>query len=99
MAYGKTGYDAARLREKRIDSLPDVVLYPSETEEIEKIVAYCTEHSIPLYVYGGGSSVTRGVEPIKGGVSLDMRKNFNRVLSFNETDPTITCLLYTSRWV
>ncbi|MBU5305904.1 FAD-binding oxidoreductase [Eubacterium callanderi] len=90
VAYGKTGYDAARLREKRIDSLPDVVLYPSETEEIEKIVAYCTEHSIPLYVYGGGSSVTRGVEPIKGGVSLDMRKNFNRVLSFNETDQTIT---------
>ena len=29
VAYGKTGYDAARLREKRIDSLPDVVLYPS----------------------------------------------------------------------
>ena len=86
VAYGKTGYDAARLREKRVDSLPDVVLYPSETEEIEKIVAYCTKHSIPLYVYGGGSSVTRGVEPIKGGVSLDMRKNFNRVLSFNETD-------------
>lgn len=90
VAYGKTGYDAARLREKRVDSLPDVVLYPSETEEIEKIVAYCTEHSIPLYVYGGGSSVTRGVEPIKGGVSLDMRKNFNRVLSFNEIDQTIT---------
>lgn len=90
VAYGKTGYDAARLREKRVDSLPDVVLYPGETEEIEKIVAYCAEHSIPLYVYGGGSSVTRGVEPIKGGVSLDMRKNFNRVLSFNETDQTIT---------
>ena len=90
VAYGKTGYDAARLREKRVDSLPDVVLYPGETEEIEKIVAYCTEHSIPLYVYGGGSSVTRGVEPIKGGVSLDMRKRFNRVLGFNEIDQTIT---------
>ncbi|WP_195269109.1 FAD-binding oxidoreductase [Eubacterium sp. 1001713B170207_170306_E7] len=90
VAYGKTGYDAARLREKRVDSLPDVVLYPSETEEIEAVVDYCTRHSIPLYVYGGGSSVTRGVEPIKGGVSLDMRKNFNRVLSFNETDQTIT---------
>lgn len=90
VAYGKTGYDAARLREKRVDSLPDVVLYPGETEEIEKIVAYCTKYSIPLYVYGGGSSVTRGVEPIKGGVSLDMRKRFNRVLGFNEIDQTIT---------
>lgn len=90
VAYGKTGYDAARLRERRIDCLPDAVLYPGTTEEVEKIVAYCTEHKIPLYVYGGGSSVTRGVEPTKGGISLDMRRRFNKVLSFNEKNQTIT---------
>ena len=45
---------------------------------------------IPLYVYGGGSSVTRGVEPICGGISLDMRRHFNKVIDFNETDQTIT---------
>ena len=90
VAYGKTGYDALRLRRHRVDCLPDVVVYPDTAEQVEAIVAYCTAHSIPLYVYGGGSSVTRGVEPIKGGVSLDMRKRFNKVLSFNETDQTIT---------
>ncbi|MFW5647049.1 MAG: FAD-binding oxidoreductase, partial [Acetivibrio ethanolgignens] len=90
VAYGKTGYDALRLRNHQFDSLPDVVIYPDTTEQVEKIVAYCTEHKIPLYVYGGGSSVTRGVEPIKGGVSLDMRLRFNKVISFNEVDQTIT---------
>ncbi len=90
VAYGKTAYDLLRMRQHRFDSLPDVVLYPSSSEEIEKIVAYCTKNVIPLYVYGGGSSVTRGVEPIKGGVSLDLRRNFNKVISFNETDQTIT---------
>lgn len=90
VAYGKTGYDALRLRARRIDSLPDVVVYPGSTEDVERIVAYVTEHKIPLYVYGGGSTVTRGVEPIKGGVSLDMRKRFNKVLSFCEVDQTIT---------
>ena len=90
VAYGKTGYDALRLRNRRIDCLPDVVVYPDTTEQIEKIVAYSTEHNIPLYVYGGGSSVTRGVEPTKGGISLDMRMRYNKVLSFNETDQTIT---------
>lgn len=90
VAYGKTGYDAARLRQRKIDCLPDVVLYPGETGEVEEITAYCTKHGIPLYVYGGGSSVTRGVEPVKGGVSLDMRPRFNKVLSFNEVDQTIT---------
>lgn len=88
--YGKTLYDIMRIREHRYDSVPDLVIYPSKTEEVEKIVEYCTKHLIPLYVYGGGSSVTRGVEPILGGVSLDMRRNFNKVLSFNEIDQTIT---------
>lgn len=90
VAYGKTAYDTLRLRRRQIDSLPDVVVYPAETEEIEQIVAYCAAEKIPLYVYGGGSSVTRGVEPILGGVSLDMRPRFNKVLAFNETDQTIT---------
>ncbi|HPG92427.1 MAG TPA: FAD-binding oxidoreductase [Clostridia bacterium] len=90
VAYGKTMYDVLRLRHKQIDSLPDLVLYPSERKEVEKIVEYCSKNKIPVYVYGGGSSVTRGVEPVKGGVSLDMRKNYNKVVSFNEVDQTIT---------
>ena len=90
VAYGKTGYDALRLRGRRVDCLPDVVVYPSTTKQVEEIVAYCSAHKIPLYVYGGGSSVTRGVEPVKGGVSLDMRKRFQKVISFNEKDQTIT---------
>lgn len=90
VAYGKTAYDAMRLREKRMDSLPDVVVYPAKTKEVEDIVAYCTQEKIPLYVYGGGSSVTMGVEPTKGGISLDMRLRFNHIVSFNETDQTIT---------
>ena len=90
VAYGKTMYDLLRLRQKKIENIPDVVLYPSEKEEIELTVKYCNEHLIPLYVYGGGSSVTRGVECMKGGISLDMRPRFNKVISFNEKDQTIT---------
>jgi len=90
VAYGQTAYDLMRIRQHRFENLPDVVLYPGETEEVEKIVKYCVDEKIPLYVYGGGSSVTRGVECVKGGVSLDMRRNFNKVLKFNETDQTIT---------
>ncbi len=90
VAFGQTAYDLYRVREHQWDSLPDIVLYPATAEQIEKTVAYCAEKKIPLYVYGGGSSVTRGVEPVKGGVSLDMRRNYNKVLNFNETDQTIT---------
>lgn len=90
VAYGNTAYDLMRLRHKRIDSIPDIVVYPDTAKQVEDIVAYVTQNNIPLYVYGGGSSVTRGVEPIKGGITLDMRKRFNKILDFNETDQTIT---------
>ena len=90
VAYGKTGFDTLRLRQHTVDSLPDAVVYPDTTKQVEEIVAYCCANKIPLYVYGGGSSVTMGVEPTKGGISLDMRKRFNKVLDFNEVDQTIT---------
>lgn len=90
VAYGSTAYDLLRMRQGKLESLPDVVIYPGETGEVERIVEYAAKHKIPLYVYGGGSSVTRGVEPIKGGISLDMRKRFNKVIAFNEIDQTIT---------
>ncbi|MDD4066319.1 MAG: FAD-binding oxidoreductase, partial [Bacilli bacterium] len=90
VAYGKTMYDVLRLRKKVIENLPDVVIYPDTKEQIEKIVAYCAKHKIPVYVYGGGSSVTRGVECMKGGISLDMRLRYNKVIEFNEVDQTIT---------
>ncbi|MGN0659400.1 MAG: FAD-binding oxidoreductase [Emergencia sp.] len=90
VAYGKTMYDIMRLRNKIAENVPDAVLYPDSREQIEEIVAFCQEEKIPVYVYGGGSSVTRGVECVKGGISLDMRLRFNKVVSFNEIDQTIT---------
>lgn len=90
VAYGKTMYDIMRLRNKIVENLPDVVAYPDTKEQVEEIVAYCQQEKIPVYVYGGGSSVTRGVECMKGGISLDMRLRFDKVIDFNEKDQTIT---------
>ncbi len=90
VAYGKTMYDVMRLRNKIVENIPDVVIYPENKEQIEKIVKVACENNIPVTVYGGGSSVTRGVECMKNGISLDMRPNFNKVIEFNEKDQTIT---------
>lgn len=90
VAYGKTMIDLMRLRKHIAENLPDAVVYPRSHEDIVKLVKYCNDNKIPMYVYGGGSSVTRGVEPVCGGVSLDMRKNFNKVVRFSEHNQTIT---------
>lgn len=76
-------YDSYRLREGILEHIPDVVVYPSDHEQIVNLVEYCNVNLIPLYVYGCGSSVTRGVEAVKGGVTLDMRKNFNSLNHLN----------------
>lgn len=91
VAYGQTMIDLMRLRRGIVENVPDLVLYPSNTEEVKKIVEYCNDKKIAVYVYGGGSSVTRGVEPmVKRAITLDTRKNLNKVLSFNKINQTVT---------
>ncbi len=90
VAYGKTMLDLMRLRKHIVENLPDAVVYPRDREDIIKLVRYCSQEKIPMYVYGGGSSVTRGLEPYKGGITLDMRPHFNKVIAFSENNQTIT---------
>ncbi len=89
-SYGKGMLDVLRLRDQIIENLPDIVLHPRSKTDVEQIVSYCHTQRIPLYVFGAGSSVTRGTEAVKGGVTLDMGVHMNRVLAFNEKDQTIT---------
>jgi alkyldihydroxyacetonephosphate synthase len=90
VAYGKTMIDLMRLREGIAENVPDIVLHPRDKEDIKKIVEYCNNEKINIYVYGGGSSVTRGVECTKSGITLDMRVHMNKVIKFNEINQTIT---------
>jgi alkyldihydroxyacetonephosphate synthase len=90
VSYGGGMLDALRLRRKIIEHLPDLVVCPRSRGDVEMIVRHCNEHCIPLYVYGGGSSVTRGTEAVAGGITLDMTRHMNRVIAFNETDQTIS---------
>jgi alkyldihydroxyacetonephosphate synthase len=89
-SYGAGMIDALRLRHKVVENIADVVLCPRSQQDLEAIVGYCYEHRIPVYVNGGGSSVTRGKEAVKGGVSLDMSVHLNKVVAFNEANQTIT---------
>ncbi len=88
--YGAGAIDALRLHHGIIENIPDVVVHPRHKQDIEQIVNYCNAQGIAVYVYGGGSSVTRGFEAVKGGVTLDMGTHMNKVLAFNETNQTIT---------
>jgi alkyldihydroxyacetonephosphate synthase len=87
---GKAMEDILKLREQTIENISDVVVHPRHKQDVKKIMTLCNDKKIPLNVYGGGSSVTLGLECRRGGVSLAMNTHMNRVLDFNETRQTIT---------
>jgi alkyldihydroxyacetonephosphate synthase len=89
-SYGGGAIDALRLRKHIVENIADVVVAPRTQQEIESLVAYCDKERIPMYVFGGGSTVTRGMEAVKGGVTIDMSVHINQVVRFNEIDQTIT---------
>lgn len=50
-----------------VESLPDAVVFPLETEEVSAIVKIAAEHRIPIVARGGGSNLSGGTVPVKGG--------------------------------
>ena len=90
VSYGKTMIDALRLRDHKVENLPDLVLHPRDRDDVEQIVRYCHEQEIPLYTYAAGSSVTRGTECVKAGVSIHLGTHMKRVLSLNVVNQTVT---------
>ena len=91
LAYGKTMIDIMRLRKGIVENVPDIVVYPSKTEEIQQLVAYANENNIKIYVHAGGSSVTRGTEPmVSPNMMIEISRSFNKVIAFNEVNSTIT---------
>ena len=63
--------------------LPEVVLQPGTSEEVSRILAYCSKWRIPVTPRGAGTGLSGGALPVHGGVSLDM-KRFNKILSLDK---------------
>ncbi|MFC2092009.1 FAD-dependent oxidoreductase, partial [Elusimicrobiota bacterium] len=89
-SYGQSTEEVLDLLSGNIGEIVDLVVQPRNEEDIRQIIEYCNEQKIPVYVYGGGTSVTLGLRPDKGGISLNMRKHMKKVLKFNKEDQTIT---------
>ena len=67
-------YDAY-LEERR----PDAVVFVHSTEEVARVIKLCNVHGVPFVPRGGGTNLSGGTIPIKGGVVLEMIR-MNRLL-------------------
>ncbi len=53
-------------------AMPDVVVKPKSSEEVEEIVKIANEHRLPVIARGAGTALCGQAVPIHGGIMLDM---------------------------
>ncbi len=53
--------------------MPDAVVRPRNTVQVQKLVALANEHKIPLVPRGAGTGLVGGAVPIVGGIVVDMQ--------------------------
>ncbi|HEC72469.1 MAG TPA: FAD-binding oxidoreductase, partial [Thermoplasmatales archaeon] len=52
-------------------SMPNVVVRPGSTQEVQKILRYANKNRIPVIPRGAGSGMSGQTVPIDGGIVLD----------------------------
>ncbi|WP_368505382.1 FAD-binding oxidoreductase [Alkalihalophilus sp. As8PL] len=66
-------------------SLPDVVVFPMSTTDVQQVVSFANEHEIPVVPFGLGTSLEGNSIPYHGGISLDLSL-MNQVLEVRPGD-------------
>lgn len=65
-ARGRGLSDLLRLRSGRLPAAPDAVAHPASAAEVEALLAACSAGDVRVIPWGGGTSVTGGVNPEPG---------------------------------
>ena len=63
--------------------MPEYVVAPKTTEEVQKIVRLANEKKIAIVPLGGGLTLAGLALPLKGGITIDM-KRMEKIIEVNE---------------
>jgi len=72
-----------------LQSLPDAVVYPANTEQVSRTMKVLHKHRIPLVSRGSGTNLCGGTVPTEGGVVMVMHR-MNRILEVDLENLTAT---------
>lgn len=64
---------------------PDVVVFPTSTEQVVAVVKLCNEFNVPFVPRGAGTSLAGGCLPVGGGVMIALTR-MRRILEVNVRD-------------
>ncbi len=68
---------------------PTIVVSPHTTEEVSQLMAYATQHVIPVVAQGSRTGLSGANHPVYGGIALNM-EHMNRILELDEDNLMIT---------
>lgn len=71
------------------DFLPDLVVFPKDTAEVQRIVRACNEHRVPLTPVAARTGKSGGSLPIHGGLSISLER-LNQIVAIRLDDLTAT---------
>lgn len=82
---GRAYRDLIRGMRGQLTDVPDLVVRPGTEQDVTDVLDWCASSGVPVVPFGGGSSVTGGVEPrgLDAAVSLDL----SRLAGLAEVDP------------
>ncbi len=66
-------------------SYPDAVVRPGSAAEIAELLKLANRFTFPLLARGGGTGVTGGAVPVRGGVVISLER-MNRILEIDEAN-------------
>jgi glycolate oxidase len=69
--------------------LPDVVVLPSDAGQISEILKLASQEKVPVTPRGGGTNVSGGSIPIRGGIVLCTTR-MNRIIQISKTNLNAT---------
>src|SRR6056297_746618 len=80
------GYDST----PGLHATPDLVVYPTSTDDVVKVVEVARDHNLPLTPRGSATGLSGGSIPINGGIVICLNM-MNRILEIDEENLTATC--------
>jgi alkyldihydroxyacetonephosphate synthase len=92
--HGHTQEEMYAIKYGRLERVPDLVVYPDDDEQVERLVEAAVRHGVALIPYGGGTNVTDALrcrpEEERTIVSVDTSR-MNRVLWIDPVD-RVACI-------
>lgn len=71
------------------DYTPDIIVKPGTSDEVTEVVKIANDMNVPIYTWGGGTSMSGNPLAVEHGIVLDM-KRLNKVLEVDTDNLTIT---------